>query len=504
MFTGELRKYQVEDCQRMVKQRFAINATPCGLGKTVETISVCEFLLESGRVSSAFVFCRHPQEWVQMLNEFTDRDSSSICLYQGTPVQRGKLRDTFIKGSYFVCSHRISLQEADIEFLRRVVPGSALVIDEAHRIKTRTSRTSKALKGLGALSAYRFALTATPVWNRLDDLYGIMQFVDKDLFGSWSEFKEEYIIEYFGRIIDYKNLDKLRERISKKVIRRTREELKGQLPEVTYREVLVEPAVKHATLLKKLGKCIERELGILVDEGEYSWHKSPTYGKAFKFVTMLDQCSIVPSKVAEYAGEVFPTSDGRYDCPDSKLEEVIKLIDDIVTSKESVVVFCRYILGINRLSEMIKYKSFILTGKLSKKKQEEAISGFRDSAKKQSTIFLSSDVGGESLNIPEAKYVINVDCPWGSADLEQRNSRIQRMNSKYENVVVYQLLLPGLDEYKWAVAHWKGGAADIVLDGKQIKIGTRPKLHQYLSRASFDQKVLGGVNETLSKRHPNL
>jgi len=488
MFIGELRLYQLEDSLQMVKQKTAINATPCGLGKTVETISVCEFLLESNRVSSAFIFCRQPMEWEQMLKEFTDRDKCLICIYQGTPSQRAKLRENFVPGGYLVTSHGITLQEADIAFLRNVVHNSVLVVDEAHRIRTRTSRRAKALKGIGLLASYRYALTATPVWNRLDDLFGIMQWVDPSFFGTWAEFRDRYLITYYNRIIDYQNLGELRERISKKIIRRTREELKGQLPEAIYRTVLVQPSTKHAALLKKLGKSIEGELDVLVDKGEWSWSKSPQFGAAFKYITMLDQCSVVPSRVADFAGEVFAADAGLYDCPDTKLEEAIKLLDDITAGGESVVVFCRWLLGIERLQELIKYKSFILKGDLSKKKQEEAISGFRASAKKSPTVLISSDVGGESLNLPEARYIINVDCPWGDSDLEQRNSRHQRMNSLYESVVIYQLLIPGLDIYKWKTARWKGDNAASVLDGKQLKVDSKPRLRPYLSATTFMHK----------------
>ena len=108
--------------------------------------------------------------------------------------------------------------------------GMLLVLDEAQRVKNWRTRTAAVVKGLR--SRFAFVLTGTPLENRLDDLYSVMQVVAPHRFGPLWRFNEEFTtLDAAGRPVGYRNLDRLRERIGPVVLRRRKEEVLKDLPE---------------------------------------------------------------------------------------------------------------------------------------------------------------------------------------------------------------------------------------------------------------------------------
>ena len=80
-------------------------------------------------------------------------------------------------------------------------------------------------------SRYAFVLTGTPLENRIDEIYSIVQFLDSDLLGPLFRFNREfYELDERGRALGYRNLDELAERVSSVMLRRRKEDVEKQLP----------------------------------------------------------------------------------------------------------------------------------------------------------------------------------------------------------------------------------------------------------------------------------
>jgi len=481
VFIGSLYDYQIDDCKALLAMKSGINASPCGLGKTVEMLAMCEYLYSTGNFDSSIIVCRHPHEWAGMIEKFTD---SSFLVYTGTTKQREKLRVAYSStNKYLVLSYGITLQDIDIRFLRNVRnKRTILIVDEAHKLKSVRSRKSKSLKGLGELAGRRYALTATPIWNKLDDLFGVMEWVDKDFFGPWYSFKEQYIIDnFFGKIIGYKNLDELNNRLPKRMVRRTAESAGVSLPETVFSLCPLVPQGQHKDLLKKITKYTLDKLCEMESDGEFSWQSPSRSKKALSSLTVLDQAGICPDLLDEFA----PTDlEIASSCGvGAKVAECAATLDDIIGYGANAVVFCRYLGGIKSLDSYLRsgakmYKSFILTG--GTKNKEEVLNEFRISCRKGGAVLLSSDVGGESLNLPEVSYTLHLDVPWGAADLEQRNSRMRRVDSSHKTNIVVQFIIPGLDEYKYWLCRWKSDYAAFVMDGEEVST-SKPMLRDFIT-----------------------
>ena len=74
----------------------------------------------------------------------------------------------------------------DHDHIQRIIAPDVIILDEAQRIKNWKTKTAMAIKKLH--SHYAFVLTGTPIENRIDDIYSIMQFLDPRLFGSLFRF----------------------------------------------------------------------------------------------------------------------------------------------------------------------------------------------------------------------------------------------------------------------------------------------------------------------------
>ena len=112
------------------------------------------------------------------------------------------------------------------------------MLDEAQRIKNWHTKTARRVKSLR--SPYAFVLTGTPVENRIDELYSIVQYLDPELVGPLFRFNRDfYELDERGRPVDYKNLEELRRRVATVMLRRRKSDVESELPGRTVKTFFV-------------------------------------------------------------------------------------------------------------------------------------------------------------------------------------------------------------------------------------------------------------------------
>src|SRR5205814_1518237 len=90
-------------------------------------------------------------------------------------------------------------------------------------------------------SPYAFVLTGTPLENRIDELYSIVQYLDPELVGPLFRFNRDfYELDERGRPIDYKNLGELRRRVQAVMLRRRKSDVESELPRRTVKTYFVQ------------------------------------------------------------------------------------------------------------------------------------------------------------------------------------------------------------------------------------------------------------------------
>jgi SNF2 family DNA or RNA helicase len=222
-----LYPYQREGMLHLAFVERALLADDMGLGKTVQAIAACEILRRLHGIQRVLVIspASLKAEWEEQIDKFTGLASLVV---QGTRPNR--LMQYRQPAFFYLCNYeQILIDTKDIQ--ESLVP-DVIVLDEAQRIKNWQTKTANAVKRLG--SRYAFVLTGTPLENRIDEVYSIVQFLDPHLFGPLFRFNRDfYELDARGKPVGYKNLDELHRRLRPIMLRRRKEEVEGDLPGCT-------------------------------------------------------------------------------------------------------------------------------------------------------------------------------------------------------------------------------------------------------------------------------
>src|SRR5262249_14118831 len=120
----------------------------------------------------------------------------------------------------------------DAADINQLLAPDIVILDEAQRIKNWRTKTAGAVKKL--VSPCAFVLTGTPLENRIDEVYSIVQDLDPGALGPGFRFTRDFSeLDERGRPTDYKNLDELRRRLQPIMLRRRKADVEEQLPQRT-------------------------------------------------------------------------------------------------------------------------------------------------------------------------------------------------------------------------------------------------------------------------------
>ncbi|HEY2737072.1 MAG TPA: SNF2-related protein, partial [Thermoanaerobaculia bacterium] len=174
-----LYPYQREGMLHLAFGERALLADEMGLGKTIQAIAACVLLRRLRGIERVLVIspASLKGEWEEQIARFTDLPSRIIS---GTRAQRLRQYAESGDGTFF---HLANYEQilADWNDIQNALAPDVIILDEAQRIKNWQSHTAQAVKRLR--SPYAFVLTGTPLENRIDEIYSIVQFLDPTLFG---------------------------------------------------------------------------------------------------------------------------------------------------------------------------------------------------------------------------------------------------------------------------------------------------------------------------------
>ncbi len=460
-----LLPYQREGMLHLVFSERALLADEMGLGKTVQAIAACELLARRKGIARVLVVCPASlkAEWEEQIARFTDRAARAVF-----GPRQARLA-AYRKPAYFTIMNyeQVLSDAADInEILRPDV----VVLDEAQRIKNWQTKTARRVKSLR--SPYAFVLTGTPVENRIDELYSIVQYLDPELVGPLFRFNREfYALDERGRPVDYKNLAELRRRLASVMLRRRKCDVESELPGRTVKNFFV-PMVDEQRLRYE---DYRRPAAILLAKAQ----RRPLLPAEFERLMMLLACMRM---ICDTPAILDPT------CRVSpKLEELEGVLSDLLAEPErKVIVFSEW----ERMLELVRELATEMgvevawhTGSVPQQRRRAEITRFKQDP--ACRLFLSTDSGSVGLNLQVASAVVNVDLPWNPAKLEQRIARAWRKNQT-RSVNVVNLVCEGSIEHQ--ILHLLGQKqvlADGVLDGR----GDLAKLEMPSGRAAMIERM---------------
>ena len=203
-------------------------ADSVGLGKTLQALAVIETIGKGAR-SLVLVPAVLKYQWESEIKRFLPQWKAQVI--DGNAMTRTEQWQE--EADIYIANYELLLR--DNERLSAFV-WDIIVCDEATRISNIRAKTYKALMKLKARR--RIALTGTPVQNRPDDLFGILNWTNPGMLGSFMNFIERYCYRnQWGGVLGYHNLEELARRIEPFMIRRRKEDVLKDLPEKTIIDV---------------------------------------------------------------------------------------------------------------------------------------------------------------------------------------------------------------------------------------------------------------------------
>ena len=454
----KLYPYQKDGVRFLARAGRAILADEMGLGKTVQAIAAAELLRRDGFVSNALILCPTTlkYQWKREIERFTN---TSVQVIEGTADRRQELMksDAFFKIASY---NSISTMETDVGEV------DLLILDEVQRLKNWNTQLSRSVRRIS--SRYAFILSGTPLENRLEELYSIVELVDQYLLSPFYLFRDKYILmDQEGRTIGYRSLSEISDRMSGVMLRRRKADVALQLPPRINKNLYVPMTEQQLDAHHDLKLHAAR----LVSK----WHRQ-------HFLSELDrrQLLLTLQQMRMVCDSLYVLDENsRYD---TKVEEVMNILDECgvtvngerptstdspaVETATKVVIFSQW----ERMTRLVAQEleqsgvEFVyLHGNVPARERNERVEAFQQDP--QIRVFLSTDAGSTGLNLQVANVVINLDLPWNTAILEQRIGRLHRIGQQ-RGVEVINLISAGtIEEDMLSRLRFKASLFEGVLDG---------------------------------------
>lgn len=439
-----LYPYQKEGIRFAAKAGKAIIADEMGLGKTIQAIGTAELLRKEGLIGSVLILCPTSlkYQWRSEIKKFTDAE---VFVIEGSHLKRKEAYNR--PEPYKIISYNSAAN--DIKILG-CLQTDMLIMDEVQRLKNWNTQISRAARKIE--SDYSVILSGTPLENKLDELYSIVEFVDNFRLAPYYLFKDKHIItDETGKVLGYKNLNDIGKKLSDILIRRRKKDVKLQMPERSDKNLFIPMTNEQMEMHQEW----QNQVRILV----LKWRK-------MHFLSDKDR-----KRLLLFLSQMRMVCDSSYILDqktryDTKVEECVNIISDIISEEgEKVVVFSQWERMTRLIAKELEKKEIgfeYLHGGVPSEKRKNLVDNFMNEP--SSRVFLSTDAGSTGLNLQSAATIINIDLPWNPAVLEQRIGRIYRLGQQ-NNIQVINLVTPdSIEEEMLGKLRFKTSMFEGVLD----------------------------------------
>ncbi len=421
----------------------AILADEMGLGKTVQALAVAEMiepwpvvvvapksLLGVWRDEIARFF---PHRTVQVVASEEDLRNDNYHFYL---VNYERIISRRKKG--------VSGKRAISSVLRRLERkrSALLILDEAHYVKSRRSQRTKAVCKLSGSIEFCLMLTGTPLLNRLSELYSLLHILEPTLWNSFWDYAIRYCAAtkgYFGwDVSGASNVEELRGRLYPYMIRRRKDEVMKDLPDLVIQRIHLE-----------LSPPQRREYRQAFDEF-FNWlleNYDPQRAFAAMGAEALTKVTYLKQLLARF--------------------KMMSISDLLEGASSKVVVFSQYLAVVRELHK--KYpNSITLTG--ATRDVSSQVNRFQTDDTIQ-YLFSTTKKGGLGITLTAANTVIFADLMWTPADHDQAMARLHRIGQKNSVHAFYLTFDDTLEDCIFKLLEEKQRVISAVLEDEEVYVG---------------------------------
>ena len=470
-----------------------ILADEVGLGKTIEAGLIIEELKARGLIKRILVVCPTGlvTQWgIEMEEKFGEKfrvilpeDYDTIRKITGNDDVYGQFDQVISPMDSIKPLERRAgwteerIEQYNEERIYSIINSGwdLIIIDEAHRVAGSTGEVARYKLGnlLASASPYLLLLTATPHNGKTEPFLRLIRLVDEKAFPNMNAVVKEQVAPYVIRTekreaIDnngnrlFKNRNthivelhwderhseqrKLYEMVSDYVSKNYNKALRnrGKNMWVIFLLIMMQRLVTSSTTAVR--QSLQKRIKVL--ENQAFRYESMTEAEFVEIDLEENMEEAIASISMDIKSEIEDLNEivavaqqAEYQYLDVKVDPLLSIVDDIFTEDRNrkLIIFTEFVATQEYLSKLLKEKGYstsLLNGSLSIDERNAVLAEFRD----KTNILISTDSGGEGLNLQFANYMINYDLPWNPMKIEQRIGRVDRIGQQ-RDVEIYNFVL---------------------------------------------------------------
>ena len=475
-----------------------ILADEVGLGKTIEAGMIIEELKARGLVKRVLVVCPTGlvTQWsIEMREKF--HEHFQVILPSDYDTIRRLTNSKDVYGTFdYVISPMDSIKPIERhagwsdekveaynqERIYSIINSGwdLIIIDEAHKIAGSSSEVARYKLGqlLSEASPYLLLLSATPHNGKTEPFLRLIRLLERDAFPNADSVVREQVEPFLIRTEKRDAIDNQGEKIFKNRITHLvslewderhslQKELYEQVSEYvskTYGKavknrkknmclifllIIMQRMVTSSTAA--IQESLKRRLDVLLNQetkaSNLSLEELDEINIEDNVEDALEALSVNSSEEIEELQKIIATArQAMFQYPDVKVEKLVELIDSLRSedTDQKIIIFTEFVETVRYIKEYLEkqgYRVSTLNGSMSIDERNEAIREFKE----DSDVFISTDAGGEGLNLQFANILINYDMPWNPMRVEQRCGRVDRIGQE-KDVHIYNFILEGTVE----------------------------------------------------------
>lgn len=436
-FLATLRPYQQEGLNWLhflSEHDFAgILADDMGLGKTVQVIAFLSQLPPDHSIlivlPTSLLF-----NWQRELARFLPK--RTVALYHGAERSVASFSQITLT-SY-------STLRMDIKDFQHHA-FDCIILDEAQAIKNAQSQAAQALFSLKG--RFKLAITGTPIENHLGELWSIFRFLIPDLLGNEAEFAADIT----ASVSDSRYLQKIRRQIKPFILRRKKEEVAKDLPEIIEQTVWIEMSPAQQEIYDKFLS------------GAKSQFSQKNRMEIFESILRLRQICCHPLLVSSLVENSQMES--------AKLTALISDVETIMAEGKKALIYSQFTSMLSLIGKELKergWKFAYLDGTTTNR--EKMVDQFQTDPETQ-LFLISLKAGGVGLNLTAADYVLLYDPWWNEAAEKQAINRAHRIGRKDTVIAKRYVILECIEERMMKLKEAKSALVSDVIDHDEISAG---------------------------------